>query len=147
SQPSEPPDGNGHPLLPYLIHASVLLFLSRDLLAFEWLRRQPKFQASPLPGKIRQTPTIEQAIALLKSNSDTVSLAEALTPLQDDALHAQGLRQFRNHVTQWGIPAETDLQDAPFTLPVTNYAELSEAAVRMWASLQTWQTEQKKLTL
>lgn len=134
----------GHPLLPYLIHASVLLFLIRDMLSYEWVRHQTAFQESPLPTRIRQTPTVDQTIALLKSIEKTEGLATKISPLQDKALNAEALRLFRNHVVQWGIPANsTDgsgnlLQDAPFPLPVLDYMELSQSAIQTWDTLQSW---------
>ncbi|MEB3285985.1 MAG: hypothetical protein VKJ04_00625 [Vampirovibrionales bacterium] len=145
-----------HPVLPYLIHASVLFFLIRDLLAFEVIRQQDAFKQSLLPQKLRQMPSYQQLMALLNSVAKTQPLLALIQPISNHVLPIEHLQVFRNAVIQHGIPLDTrmgsTLQESaetthPFPLPPVDYDALSRQLLDAWEQLNQWLKDKKPFPL
>lgn len=129
AQPNLPEAEN---LVPYLIYASVLLFIRRDQKAFQAANQHVFFEQAGLPEKLRQLPAYPQLIALLNSQKDCPdNLIWQLNCFSDVALGVQHLRQFRDYFLINGLPGD----GLPFAAPGFNYVELSKEALGAWQAL------------
>ncbi|MGE0201685.1 MAG: hypothetical protein AB7P76_12040 [Candidatus Melainabacteria bacterium] len=108
-------DSQGHPVLPYLIHAAVLFFVCRDLRLFAAISWQPVFETLGLGTKIQKLPTHNQIRALIQSKAteplwaenaiEAQKLLETAASFSDRALGVEALHAFRDQVVQLGVPS------------------------------------------